>query len=220
MGKQLKIKKAIAYHCIYQAALSKRPFNLFHRSNLSLRTTEGVSRTFGNKKTWDKGFQELFRKFSEEQSAKLISSPRENRVMNDDIMRIRKHDFDLVYLDPPYRKNAFESAIDYQFFYHFLEGITLYDSLTTNVDLTKKTRPVSFEKNTWSSNLEDFSKIFSKFRDSIIVVSYWTPGYPTVDELCKLLSKYKNKVEVYKKKHSYSLSKSNKESYEVLIVGQ
>lgn len=219
-NKELKIKRAIAYHCLYQAALSKRPFNLFHRSNLSLRTTEGISRSFGNKKTWERSFQELFYKFSKEHNEKLISSRRKNDVTNRDIMRIRKNTFDLVYLDPPYRKSQSESAIDYQFFYHFLEGVTLYDSLANNVDFTKKTRPITFNRNTWSSNLSDFSKIFNRFKDSVIVVSYWTPGYPTVEELSKTLSKYKSKVEVYKKKHSYSLSKSNSETYEVLFVGQ
>lgn len=219
-GRELKIKRAIAYHCLYQAALSKRPFNLFHRSNLSLRTTEGISRSFGNKKTWERSFQELFYKFSKEHREKLISSRRKNAVTNKDIMQIRKNEFDLVYLDPPYRKNQNESAIDYQFFYHFLEGVTFYDSLFNSVDFSKKTRPVTFNRNSWSSNLSDFSKIFSRFKESIIVVSYWTPGYPTVEELSKSLSKYKNKVDVYKKKHSYSLSKSNSETYEVLIVGQ
>ena len=118
-GKELKIKRAIAYHCLYQAALSKRPFNLFHRSNLSLRTTEGVSRSFGNKKTWERSFQELFCKFSKEHGEKLLSSTRKNDVTNRDIMDIRKNRYDLVYLDPPYRKNESERAIDYQFFYHF-----------------------------------------------------------------------------------------------------
>ncbi len=219
-GRELKIKRAIAYHCLYQAALSKRPFNLFHRSNLSLRTTEGVSRSFGNKKTWERSFQELFYKFAREHNEKLISSIRKNDVTNRDIMNIRKNSYDLVYLDPPYRKSQDESAIDYQLFYHFLEGMTYYDSLSNNVDFTKKTRPVTFNRNYWSSSLSDFSKLFSRFKDSIIVVSYWTPGYPTVEELFKIMSKYKSKVNVYTKKHSYSLSKSNSETYEVLIVGQ
>src|SRR5262249_3142868 len=38
-------KKAIGYHALFQACLVKRPFNLFHRKNLYLRTAD-VKRAF------------------------------------------------------------------------------------------------------------------------------------------------------------------------------
>jgi adenine-specific DNA-methyltransferase len=39
-----------------QAMLMKRPYNLFHRANLEMRTKD-VPRSFGNAKTWETSFQ-------------------------------------------------------------------------------------------------------------------------------------------------------------------
>jgi hypothetical protein len=43
-------KRAIAYSALCQACLAKRPYNLFHRANLYMRTQD-VERSFGNKTT-------------------------------------------------------------------------------------------------------------------------------------------------------------------------
>ena len=57
--------KASAYYVLFQTCLIKRPFNIFHRKNLSLRINH-VNSNFGNKKTWEKTFEELFVKFHSE----------------------------------------------------------------------------------------------------------------------------------------------------------
>lgn len=64
-GKKLKFKKAIAYNALFQSCLAKRPYNLFHRKNLEMRTRH-VQRGFGNKTTWDKPFYEHFQSFVNE----------------------------------------------------------------------------------------------------------------------------------------------------------
>jgi len=43
-----KYKAAIAFNCLSQSCLIKRPYNLFHRANLYMRTSN-VKKTFGNK---------------------------------------------------------------------------------------------------------------------------------------------------------------------------
>lgn len=50
-------KRSILLASLFQACLAKRPFNLFHRANLYLRTSK-VKRTFGNKTTWEHPFPE------------------------------------------------------------------------------------------------------------------------------------------------------------------
>jgi len=45
-----KFKQALAYYALFQSCIIKRPYNLFHRKNLYIRTAE-VKRSFGNKKT-------------------------------------------------------------------------------------------------------------------------------------------------------------------------
>ncbi|MFX0087752.1 MAG: DNA adenine methylase, partial [Candidatus Hodarchaeota archaeon] len=48
-------EKSLCLYALFQACIQKRPFNLFHRKNLNLRLNN-VSRSFGNKKTWDTPF--------------------------------------------------------------------------------------------------------------------------------------------------------------------
>ena len=55
-------KKASAYYILFQSCMIKRPFNLFHRKNLNLRTNF-VKANFGNKVTWEQSFKDLFLKF-------------------------------------------------------------------------------------------------------------------------------------------------------------
>jgi len=52
-------EQAIAYFALFQACIIKRPYNLFHRKNLYVRMAK-VKRSFGNKKTWDSSFEEMF----------------------------------------------------------------------------------------------------------------------------------------------------------------
>jgi len=41
-------KRNLYLYLVMQASLMKRPFNLFHRANLNLRTTKDIERKFGN----------------------------------------------------------------------------------------------------------------------------------------------------------------------------
>jgi hypothetical protein len=64
-GSTLNYKKAIAYNALFQSCLTKRPYNLFHRKNLNMRT-RNVPRNFGNKTTWETSFSKQFNKFVHE----------------------------------------------------------------------------------------------------------------------------------------------------------
>jgi hypothetical protein len=59
------IKQNIIYYLLFQSLISKRPYNLFHRKNLSIRTAD-VERNFGNKTTWEKPFIVHMLKFRKE----------------------------------------------------------------------------------------------------------------------------------------------------------
>ena len=85
---------------------------MFHRNNLYLRTSE-VSRSFGNKTTWDTPFEIFFRRFSEEINDLIFSNGRQNYAINEDAFGMDNHDYDLVYIDPPYfSKNRSPVACD------------------------------------------------------------------------------------------------------------
>lgn len=223
-GDLLRKKRALAFHILSQACLVKRPYNLFHRKNLSMRMAN-VHRSFGNKKTWDTLFDKLFLRFYNELSNKIFSNGHHNIAAREDILRIKKKNYDLVYLDPPYTKSKNYMPVDYYGLYHFLEGIVDYYNWKERIDQTKKNKSLiknrEFrDKNSIEAN---FDKIFNKFRDSIIVLSYASPGYPSVDSVKDLLYQYKNKVKIKKKEYTYKLNHSNKNGdklYETLIIAQ
>lgn len=220
-GEILNKKQALAFHSLFQACLSKRPFNLFHRKNLYLRRAK-VVRTFGNKKTWDVNFPTAFRKFALETSSKVFSNKKPNRALYNDVMQLRKTDYDLVYLDPPYQRPSEIHPKDYFSMYHFLEGLVDYDNWASRIDFSKKHKPLH-NKLTKLDNLtpsERIDNILEKFQSSTIAISYGTPGMPTVAELKALLKKHKKNVEVFETEFSYKLNKKNGSKLrEILIIG-
>ena len=64
-----------------------------------------------------------------------------------------------------------------------------------------------------------FDKLFEKFKDSILVVSYRADGIPSIKELENLLKKYKaDIIELKRKNYKYVLSINHSE--EVLLIGR
>lgn len=113
-------KKALACFALFQSCIIKRPFNLFHRKNLYLRFSD-VKRSFGNKTTWDRSFDEYFRKFAYEANSAVFSNKKKNKAYCGDVMSLDTH-FDLVYIDTPYISSN-GTSVNYHEFYHFLEGL-------------------------------------------------------------------------------------------------
>ena len=211
-----KYKQALAYYALFQACIIKRPYNLFHRKNLYIRTAE-VKRSFGNKKTWDTPFEDHFRKFAKEGNNAVFSNGKKNKALYADIFDLNIRP-DLVYIDTPYI-SAKGVGVNYFDFYHFLEGIVLYDEWPNLIDEKSKHKKIRNGKNEWCNKgkiCQAFEKLFFKFKDSILIVSYRDDGMPTIDELVKMLKKYKKSIEVNKLDYKYVLSNGN--SKEVLII--
>ena len=72
-------KFALAFFALAQACIIKRPYNLFHRKNLYIRQAE-VERSFGNKTTWDKPFEEWFRTFATEANQAVFDKAQKTTV--------------------------------------------------------------------------------------------------------------------------------------------
>jgi adenine-specific DNA-methyltransferase len=215
-----RFARAVARFSLYQAALVKRPYNLFHRKNLYLRTAD-VERSFGNKVTWDRPFETHFRKFVAEANAAIFQGEQRCVAVRGDVIRT-DGDFDLVYLDPPYVA-ATGSRVDYHHFYHFLEGLADYRSWRDRVDYSTKHRRTKPIRNPWTSpkGIQGaFDSAFAKFADSIIVVSYRSDGIPSIEELVSGLRRVKSEVAVHVRgRYQYALS-TNRDSKEVLIIAR
>lgn len=212
-------KFSLAFFALAQACIIKRPFNLFHRKNLYVRFAE-VDRTFGNKTTWDRPFAEWFEIFAHEANQAVFDNHQPNRSLNYDALNV-PGEYDLVYIDTPYISKS-GVAVDYLDFYHFLEGLTVYDEWANHIDYHSKHRRLKRLPNDWTDKRQiyiAFERLFERFKNSILVVSYRNDGIPTENELIHLLSKYKREVKVeHFGQYKYVLSK-NAESKEILLIG-
>lgn len=212
-------KQAVAYYALFQACIVKRPYNLFHRANLYMRTSD-VPRSFGNKATWDRPFEEHFRKYALEASEAVFDSGVPCLALNQDVFEMERN-FDLVYIDPPYM-NRKGVGPDYFAFYHFLEGIADYDRWASRIDETKKHLPLrSPGKCIWLDRkrvLDAFDALFEKFSKSILVISYRTDGIPSPDQLVALLRHHNKKIRNFSNKNYKYVLSSNGSSREALIV--
>lgn len=113
--------KDLLLHCLFQACLKKRPYNLFHRANLKLRQSR-VEVQFGNRTTWEKSFAEHILRTFEEVRQMQRGLAGNIRVTAGQSAEEIAPGYDFVYIDPPYFKRA--SATDsYLSRYHFLEGL-------------------------------------------------------------------------------------------------
>jgi len=90
---ELEYKQALAYYSLFESCLIKRPFNLFHRKNLYLRTND-VPRQFGNKTTWEKPFDLCFTQFANESNSLVFSNGKTNKAINNDALCIENVNYD------------------------------------------------------------------------------------------------------------------------------
>ncbi|MDB5289388.1 MAG: putative methylase [Phycisphaerales bacterium] len=212
-------RRAIAWYALFQSAMAKRPYNLFHRRNLYMRLAP-VARTFGNKATWDKPFDAHFRHFVRQANA-AITCGEPCRAVNGDALAVAG-EFDLVYIDPPYL-NRRGVGVDYHGFYHFLEGLASYGHWEARIDFDSAHRRMKPVPSPWTSRAQihgAFRELFRRFGESTIAVSYRSDGIPSVEELVDLLREVKRNVVVHRREapYKYVLS-TNAASQEVVLIG-
>ena len=219
-----EFEKASAYYVLFQTCLIKRPFNLFHRKNLSLRTNHTIS-NFGNKTTWEKSFHELFKQFVNELKEIQFNNDKINNITNFSALNCDIK-ADLVYIDPPYF-NIKGSHLSYHSRYHFLEGLTNYNELANFISLEKNNKEIcinqSMEFESKTNFCNDMKELISKHINSIIVISYRNMGYPSIEEIKNILSEFKPLKDIYivnLGEYSYALNRSRSKANEYLIIGR
>lgn len=214
-----RFKRAIAYYALSQSCIIKRPYNLFHRKNLYMRTSD-VKRSFGNKATWDTPFEEHFRRFVDEANSAVFDSGVPCKAVCMDALDVPE-EYELVYIDTPYVTKS-GVGVDYLDFYHFLEGMIDYQSWPKRINRRKKHLPLKGERSPWSDRdrtCSAFSRLFERYSDSILVVSYRSDGTPSEEELADMLRAVKTNVRVlHYGGYKYVLSK-NGNSKEILVIG-
>lgn len=201
----------IAFYGVGQAALMKRPFNLFHRANLYLRLNN-AERNFGNLTTWETPFIKLAKKAIDELYA-IKRTGKNYKISNKDAEQLSSN-CDLLYIDPPYLKKKHNDC--YLKKYHFLEGMYRYNDWPEIISKRLKSRTLDqYDHVSEMSSIEGFKRKISacinNFSGEHIVLSY---ADKDVDSLKFIKSTLKNNDFKYRSiktesKHALSKSKLN-----------
>lgn len=217
-------KKISAYYLIFQACIMKRPYNLFHRKNLNMRLNYSGG-NFGNKKTWERSFSELFKRFIEELNEFTFNNELNNTAINSSALKCN-HMADLVYIDPPYFNNNGHHTT-YHSKYHFLEGLVNYDSIVSNINTSKNNKEIDINKIDEFENKELFlgnlMTLIQKHENCNIVISYRNNGVPTIEQIENLINGirplYQNHT-IDLGVYGYALNKNNKINNEFLFISK
>lgn len=157
-------------------------------------------------------------------NAAVFDNGQANRAVHGDIFDLDVEPVDLVYLDPPYLSPRSDN--EYHRRYHFLEGLVCGWSRAP-IDYGTKTRktrrpPSAFDRR--STAVDAFGRLFARFRDSILVLSYASGGEPPRDELARLMREVKREVRVVECPHTYHAGSqragnANNRVVEYLLIG-
>ncbi len=133
----------------------------------------------------------------------VFDNGQQNIALNQDVFSLDVAP-DLVYLDPPYYTPLSDN--DYLRRYHFVEGLSCY---WQGVEILQHTKTKKLRKyyTPFDSRTEvygAFERLFKKFSNSIIVVSYSSNSLPTREELIEMLKSIKDNVIAHNIQHQYS----------------
>ena len=203
-----------------QAMLMKRPYNLFHRANLEMRT-KNVPRSFGNAKTWETPFSTHMLKLARKISGCQFTGPiGEAYCMNASEIGELDVNPDLVYLDPPYL-NKSNVPVDYSTFYHFLDGLVDY-TLFSQGNTKYPHRPIALKPSRWrtpSGGLAEIRSVLDRWPVARVAISYRGDGRPSIEELKAILDDAGYVINEHTAvDYKYALSK-NFDATEDLIIG-
>jgi DNA adenine methylase/adenine-specific DNA-methyltransferase len=187
-------KRAVALAAILRSAIKRQPRGLF--------TVSDPTAYQDGRRDLRLTLKEHFIEQVEAYNASVFSNGMPNSSSCGDVFEL-KQGSDLVYMDPPYVPRADDNC--YIKRYHFLEGLACYwegKELMMNTKVRKIAKP--FTPFSYKGTAEDaFDRLFRRFADSILVLSYSSNAYPDLPTLRKLMGRYKSSVDVLEKTHRY-----------------
>jgi DNA adenine methylase/adenine-specific DNA-methyltransferase len=210
-------RRALARAALIRSCLKKQPRGVF--------TVSGdLSHYDDGRRDLRLSIEEHFLEQVEAFNRVVFDNSRRHTVKRADVFKLNPKGIDLVYLDPPYVPRSDDNC--YMKRYHFLEGLSCY---WRGVRIMEQTRvkkiekpytPFSYRKTAMGA----FDRMFQIYRDSIIVLSYSSNGFPDRERLEALLRRYKATVTVYEKPHRYHFGTHDAVEratvHEYLIVGR
>ncbi len=208
--------RALARAALMRSCLKKQPHGVFTVSG-------NLSRYDDGRRDLRLSIEEHFLEQVEAFNRVVFDNGRRHTVKRADVFSLKPKGIDLVYLDPPYVPRADDNC--YMKRYHFLEGLSCY---WKGVRIMEETRVKKIEKpytpfSYRRTAIDAFDRLFQLYRDSIIVLSYSSNGFPDREILESLLRRYKTIVTAYEKPHRYHFGThegvERAAVHEYLIVG-
>jgi adenine-specific DNA-methyltransferase len=189
-------QRALARAAVIRSCLKKQPRGVFTVSG-------NLSRYDDGRRDLRLSIEEHFLEQVEAFNRVVFDNGRRHSVKCADVFSLKPKGIDLVYLDPPYVPRSDDNC--YMKRYHFLEGLSCYwkgvrimeDTRVKKIE--KPYTPFSYRK----TAIEAFDRLFRLYRDSLIVLSYSSNGFPDRDILESLLRRYKATVTAYERRHRY-----------------
>jgi adenine-specific DNA-methyltransferase len=210
-------QRALALSALMRSCLKKQPRGVF--------TVSGdLSRYDDGRRDLRLSIEDHFLEQVKAFNRVVFDNGRRHIVKRADVFRNKPKGVDLVYLDPPYVPRSDDNC--YIKRYHFLEGLSCY---WKGVRIMENTRVKKIEKpytpfSYRKTATEAFDRLFQIYRESIIVLSYSSNGFPDREILERLLRRYKNTVIAYEKPHRYHFGThggvERASVHEYLIVGR
>jgi DNA adenine methylase/adenine-specific DNA-methyltransferase len=210
-------QQAIARAALIRSCLKKQPRGVFTISGDLSHYNDG-------RRDLRLSIEEHFIEQVEAFNRVVFDNGRRHTVRHADVFGLEPKGIDLAYLDPPYVPRSDDNC--YMKRYHFLEGLSCYWKGVRIMEGTRVKKiekpytPFSYRK----TAVDAFNRLFGLYRDSIIVLSYSSNGYPAREDLERLLRQYKADVITFEKPHRYhfgthaGVERANVQEY--LIVGR
>ena len=190
-------KRAVAMTALIRACLKKRPRGIF--------TYTGERYNDGRRDLMI-SFEQQFFEAVEAVNGAIFDNGKANQAIHGDAMDVPGELPDLVYIDPPYYTPLSDN--EYVRRYHFIEGLARD---WKGVEIQEHTKTKKFKSYPTPFSTRDgaaaaFDKLFEKYKDSIIIVSYSSNSLPTKEEMVALMRKHKAHVDVLPIDYTYSFA--------------
>jgi DNA adenine methylase len=192
-------KKSLALSALVRACMKRRPRGIF---------TFTGERYNDGRRDMQIDLKQHFVENIEAFNKAVFDNSRHNLAFGLDVFDLNV-DVELVYLDPPYFTP--KSDNDYTRRYHFVEGLVRQ---WKGVEIQQETVTKKFKRYetpfySKDTIIEAFEKMFEKFKNQIIVLSYSSNSIPGKTDLVSLLKRYKKHVKVHQIEHTYSFGNQN-----------
>ncbi len=194
-----QFKKSLALSAISRACMKRRARGIF--TFIGDRYDDG-------RRDMRISLQQHFLENIKAFNAAVFNNGHNNMSLNCNVFDL-KENVDLVYMDPPYYTP--NSDNDYTRRYHFIEGL-VRNWKGVEIQYNTKTKKIRRYETPFISKdtvHDAFDKLFAKFRESILVVSYSSNSIPNKADMAGMLKKYKKNVRVYQVEHLYSFGTHN-----------